>query len=150
MTDQQLALIRLATTEAGLATGYLIYSWALPAPDLSVYADHSAKVALSNGGQATRGYSSFSLAWDRGRLSDQQAAVLRNLIEAALATANKQIFATIDYGWNSTNAPGYWVDVKGYPHLADFAPQGIGGGMVKDQVTLFVNQLAEVNNPASF
>ena len=147
---QFLANIRLATTEAGLSKGYLIFSWGLPPPSLPVYADHSAKVALSNGGQAIRGYTSFSLTWDRGVLSNQQAWVLRDLVEAALATGGKQLFATVDYGWNSTNAPGHWVDLKGEPHLGDFTPVGNTGGLLKDQVTLFVNNLTEVNNPASF
>lgn len=147
---QFLANIRLATTEAGLSKGYLMFSWGLPPPSLPVYADHAAKITLTDGGQAVRGFTSFSLTWDRGVLNSQQVYVLRNLIEAAIATSGKQIFATVDYSWNSTNAPGHWVDCSGFPHLSDYTPAGGTGGLLKDQVTLFVNNLTEVNNPASF
>lgn len=148
MLEHPLCNIRLATTEAGLAKGYLMHSWQLPAPALPVYADHSVKVALANGGQAIRGFRSFSLTWDR--LTDHQANVLRALVEAALDTANEVIFATIDFGWDGTQAPGYFVDVSGEPHIMDNTPAGNTWGRARDGVTLFVNNLTDVNNPASF
>jgi hypothetical protein len=139
--------IRLATSEALLARGYLIYSWGLPMPTLPVYADHSQRVATADGGIALRGYPSFSLTWNR--LSAQQARTLRKLVEDAI-DASGVLWATIDLGWNNSATAGSWVDVYGVPHIPQTSP--VGGTMAGafDSVTLFVNNLTIDNNPASF
>ena len=134
--------IRLATTQAGLTNGYLVYSWRLPEPDLPIYADHAVKQPLSHGGQARRGFISFTLTWDR--LTEHQARTLRKLVEDAIATAGQLLYATIDFGWNSTEAPNSWHNVSGRPHLADFAPASGTFGRARDSVTLFVNNLSDL------
>ena len=134
--------IRLATSSAGLANGYLVYSWRLPEPDLPIYADHTVKQPLSHGGQALRGFVSFTLTWDR--LTEHQARILRKLVEDAIATAGQLLYATIDFGWNATEAPGSWHNVSGRPHLADFASANGTQGKARDSVTLFVNNLTDL------
>jgi hypothetical protein len=139
--------IRLATTSALLARGFLVYSWRLPVPSLPVYSNFSERVDTADGGQALRGSPSFSLTWDR--LDAYQARTLRKLVEAALDTAGGVIYATIDYGWSGGSAVNSWVDVSGYPLVPQLTLAGNTGGRAYDSVTLVVNNLTVVSNPAS-
>ena len=140
--------IRLATTEAGLSQGYLIFSWNVPEPTLPVYADHQERIDLSDGGQSLRGYRAFTLSWRT--LNMAQARVMSALVEAALDTANGVLFATIDKGWNATGTAEQWIDVSGRPLL--MRPTSVPGssGLVFQDVVLTVRNLTIVNDPASF
>ena len=83
--------IRLAVTEALLAQGYIIENWRIPSHSLPVYNDHSQKVATSDGGQALRGFRSFSLSWDT--LDHLQRRTLRRIAEEALDSGDGLIYA---------------------------------------------------------
>ncbi len=139
---------RLATTEAGLSQGYLIWSWNMPLPTLSVYADHQERVDLSDGAQSLRGWRAFTLSWRT--LSIAQTRVMAALVEAALDTANGVLFATIDKGWNATGTAEQWIDVSGRPVLMRPTSVPGSGGLVFQDVILTVRNLTIVNDPASF
>lgn len=139
--------IRLATTEAGLPNGFAVYSLGLPEPSLPLYADHSSKAVLASGGQALRGFQSTSILFSR--LTFAQARTLRKLVEDSLSSTDGLMYLTIDKGWNGSGLLGSWIDVKGVPHMPDLAPVGNTQAMIYDNVTLFVNNLTTVNDPAS-
>ena len=140
--------IRLATTEAGLSNGYLIYSWGLPKPQVPLFSDHSVKSPLSSGGQALRGHSSVSLLFER--LTAAQARALRKLVEDALDSTDGLMYLTVDKAWRGSGGEGSWEDVKGEPHIPDLAAAASTDGKLFQNVTLFVNAIQSVNDPASF
>jgi hypothetical protein len=140
--------IRLATTSAGLAKGYLIMNWRLPSPTLPIYSDHSVNVATSDGGDALRGFRSFSLSWDT--LNALQRRVVRRIAEEGLDSADNLLYATVDRGWNGAGPEGDWIDVSGQVHIPAITPIGNSNGLASSGVTLFVGNLTIVNDPASF
>lgn len=140
--------IRLAVTEALLAQGYIIENWRIPSPSLPVYSDHSQKVATSDGGQALRGFRSFSLTWDV--LNSLQRRTLRRIAEEALDSSGGLIFATVDKGWAGIGAIDSWIDVSGQVHIPDITPIGNSNGLASAGVTLVVGNLTIVNDPAVF
>jgi hypothetical protein len=140
--------IRLATTEAGLAKGYLINNWRIPSPSLPVYNDHSQKVATSDGGQALRGFLSFSLTWDT--LDHLQRRTVRRIAEEALDSGDGLIYCTIDRGWNGAGAIDDWIDVSGQAHIPAIVPIGNSNGLASSGITLVVGNLTIENEPASF
>jgi hypothetical protein len=140
--------IRLATTEAGLAKGYLINNWRIPSPSLPVYNDHSERVATSDGGEALRGFRSFSLTFDT--LDQLQRRTLRRIVEEALDSGDGKIYATIDRGWNGAGPIDDWLDVSGEPHLPAIVPIGNSNGLASSGITLVVGNLTIENEPASF
>jgi hypothetical protein len=140
--------IRLATTEAKLAKGYLIWNWRLPTPSLPVYTDHSQKVTTSDGGEALRGFRSFSLTFDT--LDHLQRRTLRRLAEESLDSADGKIYATIDRGWGGGGPTDDWIDVSGQAHIPPITPIGNSNGLASGSVTLVVGNLTIENDPASF
>ncbi len=140
--------IRLAITEALLTQGYLVYNWRIPSPSLPIYNDHSSKVSLTDGGQSLRGFRSFSLTFDV--LDSLQRRTLRRIAEEALDSAGGLVFATVDRGWNGAGPIGDWIDVSGQAHVPQITPIGNSNGLASSGVTLLVNNLAIVNDPASF
>lgn len=140
--------IRLAVTEALLAQGYIIENWRIPSPSLPVYSDHSQKVATSDGGQALRGFRSFSLSWDT--LDHLQRRTLRRIAEEALDSGDGLIYATIDRGWNGAGPIDDWIDVSGQVHIPNIAPIGNSNGLASAGVTLVVGNLTIEADPASF
>lgn len=140
--------IRLAVTEALLAQGYIIENWRIPSPSLPVYNDHSQKVATSDGGQALRGFRSFSLSWDT--LDHLQRRTLRRIAEEALDSGDGLIYATIDRGWNGAGPIDDWIDVSGQVHIPNITPIGNSNGLASAGVTLVVGNLTIEADPASF
>lgn len=140
--------IRIATTESDLAKGWLLYAHKLPRPDLPIYSDHSTKVAVTDGGQALRGFPSASMTWDR--LTWEQARTLRKLIEDSLDSADGLIYATIDRSWNRAGSLEDWIDIKGRAHIPDMPPVSGTDGRLNDNVTLFIGNVEIINDPASF
>lgn len=139
--------IRLAITEANLTKGYVTFSWGLPKPDLPVYNDSSTRVATADGGLSLRGWPSVILTWNR--LSPRQARTVRKLVEDAL-DGGGLLYATIDRSWAGVGAQGDWIDVSGVPQLPQITPAGNTSGLAKDNVTLVINDLTIVNDPAVF
>lgn len=140
--------IRLAVTQALLAQGYIIENWRIPSPSLPVYNDHSQKVATSDGGQALRGFRSFSLTWDT--LDQLQRRTLRRIAEEALDSGDGLIYATIDRGWNGAGPIDDWIDVSGQVHIPDITPIGNSNGLASAGITLVVGNLTIEADPASF
>lgn len=139
--------IRLAVTEALLARGYLIQNWRLPSPALPIYNDNSVRVTTSDGGEALRGFRSFSLTWDV--LDSLQRRTVRRIAEEALDSSGGLIFATLDKGWAGIGPEGSWIDVSGQPHIPAITPVGNSDGLASGGVTLVVNNLTIVNDPAN-
>ena len=137
--------IRIATSEAGLDTGWLLYSWKLPEPTTPVYNDHSVTVDTADGGQALRGFRLVRLYWNR--LSDQQCQRLATMIRTVLA-ADGFLYLTVDKGWNNITYQNNWIDVRGKPHALTIGPAGGTGGTMRDSVELFVNAVTVINDPA--
>lgn len=140
--------IRLAVTQALLAQGYIIENWRIPSPSLPIYSDHSQKVATSDGGQALRGFRSFSLTWDV--LNSLQRRTLRRIAEEALDSGDGLIYATVDRGWNGAGPIDDWIDVSGQVHIPDIVPIGNSNGLASSGVTLVVGNLTIEADPASF
>lgn len=140
--------IRLAVTEALLARGYLIQNWRLPSPGLPIYNDNTVRVATSDGGEALRGFRSFSLTFDV--LDFLQRRTLRRIAEESLDSSGGLIFATVDRSWNGAGPDGDWIDVSGQAHIPAITPIGNSDGRASGGVTLIVNNLTIVNDPAVF
>lgn len=141
--------IRLALTQAGLSTGYLVQALKVTRPDLPVYNDHSSKVALSNGGQALRGFRSVSLTWDANVLDWHQAWRIRDLVDRAVSDGTP-LYATVNRAWNRSGDGQDWIDVSGAPHFPDGIPTSRTRGRMTDSFTLVINALETINDPASF
>lgn len=135
---------RLATSEAGLAKGYL-FAQGVPPPTNTEYRDHAAKVPVSTGGEARHGYRSVTFLWDV--LDARQAGVLRGIIEGAGTT----IYATFAK-FNGESLGTDWVDVSGKPSMPDLAPaQTITQqGVIFQNVQLRINAVTILNEPADF
>lgn len=137
--------IRLGTSEAGLR--YLMQSMKFPYPEVPLYNDHSVKISLSTGGEALRGFRSFSLSWQR--LDVHQAYVIRKLAEDALDSGDGLIYATVNRGWNGLGPAQDWIDVKGYPNIPSAPSVPNTRGFVSDTFTLIGQGLIIVNDPST-
>lgn len=137
---------RLATTENGLATGHL-FVWQLPPPTTATYRDHSQKFPQSDGGEARHGFRSVELTWNT--LTPAQAYTIRRMVVTVLSAGNP-LYLTINRA-DGTRPGNDWIDVFGRPRIPDIEPEGsIAGasGFYHRNVTLFVNNLTIVNDPA--
>jgi len=140
--------ILLATTEAGLPKGSVVYALNLPMPSLPIYSDHSAKVTLSDGGQALRGFSSVSLTWNF--LDWDQARILRELGEDSLDSADGLIYAKVNRAWNRSGSGEDWIDISGRPHIFDGTSASGTFAKISDNVTLLIGNHTIVNDPSSY
>lgn len=137
--------VRLATSEANLAKGYIIQNWRIPEPVLPQYPLQSQVVDLSNGGQARRGFSSTTLFWDR--LLFYQARALFKLVADV---GNSQLYATIDKAWSGGSGLDGWIDVSGFPSVQVLTPTPNSQSGAYDNVSLILTNLTIINDPASF
>ena len=140
--------IRLAVTEALLAQGYLVNNWRIPSPSLPIYNDHSQRVTTSDGGEALRGFRSFSLTFDV--LDQLQRRTLRRIVEESLDSSDGLIYATVDRGWAGAGPIGDWIDVSGQGHIPVITPIGNSNGLASGGVTLVVGNLTIEADPAVF
>lgn len=138
--------IRLGSSEAGLSRGYIIHSLGIPKPTQPIYNDHSVQVALSDGGVAKRGWPSIILLWDD--LTVVQVRVLREIVDAAITAG--YLYVTADKSWNGSEGLGYWVDFRGRPALSDSPPSPGTSGLLRENISLTIDNLETVNDPASF
>jgi hypothetical protein len=136
--------IRLATSQANLAKGYIIYNWRIPEPSLPQYPLQSQTVDLSSGGQARRGFSQVSILWNR--LLQTQA---RTLFKLVADVGNGQLFATIDKAWSGGSGLDGWIDVSGYPSVQVLSPVPNSQAGVFDNVVLTLTNITIINDPAS-
>jgi len=139
---------RIATTEAGLSTGWF-FALKLTPPTNAPFHDYSVRVSHSEGGQARHGYNNVRLFWET--LSRGQGNTLRTVLQASLDSSSKRVFMTIDRA-NGTGAGPDWIDISGKVHMPDFDPSQFAGatGIVHQNVELFLNNVTIINDPAIF
>lgn len=145
MTTSHHHRYRLATTEAGLATGANFFILQLPRPDLVTYADHAARFPAGRGGESRQGFESVSLLWNR--LSASQAATLRRIITAAEVTGgpgNGTLYLTLP----KANASSGWIDVSGIALMPEWVPEG-GEAQGYGNVLLRLNAVTVENDPST-
>lgn len=141
----QLDNIRIATTEAGLSNGYLVYSWHIPEPSLPIYSDHTARQNKQNGGVALRGFSSVTMQFEG--LTTMQIRLLKSLVEDSIASADKLMYATVNRSWGGLGPTNDWIDIKGHPSISAIAPLANTKALIADGVTLTINNITIVNDP---
>ncbi len=139
--------IRLATSLAGLAQGYLLV-WRLPTPSLPIFNDHSQKITTSDGGQALRGFRSTSLTWDT--LDYVQRRTVRQIAESALDSGDGKIYATISRTWNGAGGLDDWIDISGQVHIPAITPIGNSDGKASSGITLMIGGIEIERDPAVF
>lgn len=138
---------RIATTEAGLASGYFSALGIQP-PTNAPYHPYSTRVGQSTGGQARHGYKNVRMFW--ANLDRIEARILKERVVAGIALTGN-VYLTIDRA-NGDGDTYDWIDVYGKPHIPDFDPSRFAGAsdIVHENIELFVNNLTIVNDPASF
>lgn len=136
--------IRLATSEANLAKGYIIQNWRIPEPTLPQYPLQSQVVDLSNGGQARRGFSSMTLFWDI--LLFYQARVLFKL---TADVGNGPLYATIDKAWSGGSGLDGWIDVSAFPSVQVLTPTPNSQSGAYNNVSLILTNITTINDPAT-
>lgn len=141
----QVCNIRIATVEADLSTGFLVYSWGIPAPALPIYADHSSRQNKQDGGVALRGFVSSIMQFEG--LTTAQIRLLKALVEDSLSSADGLMYATVNRNWGGLGPSNDWIDVKGTPSLSPISPIGNSKAQLADGVTLTINNLTIVNDP---
>lgn len=138
---------RIATTEAGLASGYL-FALGISPPTNAPYRPYSVRVGRSTGGQARHGYKNVRMFW--ANLDRVEARILKEIVEAGIALTG-EIYLTVDRADGDSDTFD-WIDVRGKPHTPDFDPSRFAGAsdIVHENIELFTNNLTIVNDPASF
>lgn len=140
---------RMSTSDTGLATGYFFLR-EIPPPSEVVYKAYARVYDTSRGGAIQQGYYNVEILWQT--LRPKQAYAIKQLVDAALATANKYLYLTIDR--QDGTSPGRdWIDVYGYPREMEIVQKGpiVGSsGVAHENVRLFVNNLTVLNDPADF
>lgn len=139
---------RIATSEAGLATGY-IFARGLPPPDLVTFDPFSVRRPASQGGESRQGYKSVSLLWNK--LDSKQASVIYNLISTAEASSgegNGTLWATLPKVDGAS--PGInWIDVSGIALLPTFETEPQSNGQTYPNVVLRLNNVTVENEPSN-
>ena len=137
--------LRIATTEAGLATGNF-HVRGLPEPATIILVDHSVKQPQSTGGMARHGYHHASVIWER--LTGTQANAIRALIETAEATygqGNGTLWLTLPRTTGEESGLDL-VDISGKAHMPDLQPATVG---LYTGVTLTINNVTVENEPST-
>lgn len=133
---------RISTTLLGLSNGFFI-GLKLPPPDLPDFRPYSQLVPQSQGGQSEQGYISEVVFWDF--MDYSQLSTLTRIVEAA---TNSTLWMTIDrahgYGLN------HFIDVSGIVRPLTFEPVSRGRGVIYANVSLTLNNITIINDPASF
>jgi len=143
---------RIATSEAGLATGSFFVN-KLPAPSTCFYQKTTVENPQSDGLQAVHGYQQTTLLWDV--LNGYQYKTLKDVITLQ-SQAKSTIYLTIDRGDGSHSNPD-WIDVFGYPYIQIAQSQEgpligryAGGSPDFRSVKLFLNNLTIRNDPSLY
>jgi len=139
---------RIATSEAGLGTGYFV-ARKLPPPDLVTFEPFSTRRPASQGGESRQGYLSCSILWNR--LDSLQANIIYELIigvEATSGEGNATMWLTLPRV--DASAPGInWVDISGIIHLPNFETEPQANGVTYPNVVLRINNLTVENEPSN-
>lgn len=121
------------------------FALGLPIPQTPIFKTYSALVPQSQGGQARQGYENVSILWSE--LTREQGFKLKALVETVL-TASTPLYMTVDFN-DGTYLPGSFVDVSGTPYPVILEAAAWSQGLVYQNVTLFLNNVTVVNNPAT-
>jgi len=139
---------RIATSEAGLDTGYLL-ARGLPPPDLVTFEPFSTRRPASQGGESRQGYLSCSVLWNR--LDSLQANALYEIIATAEASdgeGNATIWMTLPRA--DASAPGVnWIDVSGIVSLPNFETEPGSDGATYPNVIVRLNDVTVENEPSN-
>lgn len=142
MSLSQVQKIRIASTLAGLPLGWLQPGWDLPFPTTPIYNPYVARISKADGGISKRGWISSRLTWVEPTIT--QAATLYEIAEFG------DVYATLNRGWAAV-AIDDWIDVSGKVFIDnDVAPIAGANGIVLNAITLVINNITIVNDPASF
>ena len=139
---------RVATSEAGLDTGYFL-ARGLPPPDLVTFDSFSTRRPASQGGESRQGYRSCSVLWNR--LDSLQASIIYDIIEAAETTGgegNGTLWLTLPRTDGSAVGQN-WVDVSGIALLPAFETEPQSNGRSYPNVVLRLNNVTVQNEPSN-
>lgn len=141
-------LYRIATTQAGLETGYFV-GYGLPMPELPFFQPFTTRRPQSTGGQARQGYKYCTLLWSR--LDARQANIIDGLIAAAEVTGgsgNGTIYLTLPMVDASAGGVN-WVDVSGVAVMPAWETENQSHGVTYTNVTLRLNNVVILAEPSS-
>lgn len=134
---------RIGPTLSGLDFFFLV---GITTPSTANYQGFSDKAAQGDGGQATHGYKTVTLTWVNA--DPKTVRRVKQYVNQALSST-KEIYLTVPYNDGSVIGRTF-IDIVGRPWPIEAAEDGIQGnwGMVYGNLTLFVNNVTIVNNPA--
>ena len=137
---------RIATTEVDLTRGYF-FTKGIDAPTTFIYKSFSEPFSQSFGGQVQHGFPNVTMTWVN--VSSKTVKLISEYVRVALATPSRQIFLTIPVN-NGIYIARHWVDISGTPYPIDTTEGGVlsSFGMFFDNLTLFINNISIVNDPA--
>lgn len=141
-------LYRIATSQAGLETGYFL-ARSLPIPELPTFQSFSTRRPQAAGGQARHGYKSCVLLWPR--LTAYQANILYELIVEAETTYGQGsgvLFLTLPRV--DASAPGMnWIDISGIAILPEFETELQSHGLTYPNVRMTLNNVTVLAEPST-
>lgn len=141
-------LYRIATTQAGLETGYFL-AYDIPMPELVSFQPFTNRRPQSTGGQARQGYLFCTLLWSR--LDAGQAYIIEALIEAAETTGgigNGTLYLTLPRADASAGGVN-WVDVSGIAVMPQWETEQQSHGQTYSNVQLRLNNVTVESEPSS-
>mgnify|MGYP000901987100 FL=1 len=137
-------LFRIALTENGLETGFLI-SHGIPRPT-NQYKAFQTQLPQSTGGQKRTGYKNDIWQWaGNNSLTPTQANEVIEYVESALS-GDGVLYVTLPRA-NGENAGMDWIDAYGVPSYPEIVPVQEPGvnGRVLQSMTLRINNITIVN-----
>lgn len=140
---------RIATTLAGLASGWFFVKRRLDEPQRVFFQPYSVQRPQRRGGEARHGFSQTSLLWKE--LIASQANFLWSLITAAEVTdgvGNGTIFLTVPRTDASSSGVS-WVDISGIVAMPDFQIVDFTHGLKYANVLLKLNDVTIENEPST-
>lgn len=135
---------RLATTQAGLEFGHVIYL-GVPRPTVQ-FADFAQAQPQGDGGSKAVGYKSAVLTWQI--LSKSQLSTLSQLVKEA-RDGTGTIYATVTR--TSGQEIMQWIDISGL--VAPLTVQPFQNGLNPygvQSATLTINNVTILNNPSAY
>lgn len=140
---------RIATSLAGLASGFFFVGNRLPEPQKVFFQPYSVQRAQRRGGEARHGFSQTSLLWKD--LLSAQANFLWNLVTVAEVTdgvGNGTIFLTVPRTDASSSGVS-WIDVSGTVAMPEFQIIDFTHGLMYANVLLKLNNVTIENEPST-
>ncbi len=148
MTGRHKQYYRLATSLAGLTTGYF-FVIGLPEPQVPFYQPYSISIPQGLGGEGRHGYHNAFIQWDR--LTRQQAFLIQNMIstvEVTLGVGQAVLYATMPRTDASSDGQA-WIDISGKVKMPEWRTDNFTHGMIYQPVTLNFNNVTVENEPSA-